>query len=598
MKRRKLITETGVCCGIIALMLVSCLIDLCIKAGWFDALMIVTDDFQSAVFSGVLTFSTLSLTVISMIIGMMDTNLGGFKLRELLKFKSAPIRFSRYMTMSALLCVAAIPALAFELCTLMTVIALSALIYTTYAGILVFDLVSDPAAVRELILLERKTDKQKNWEIYIVRWIKCYKDALQNAELEERAHLSGLLADLIGEEETHSPENTPLRDTVSCQLLALLEAAAESMPFYEALMWCFDKLNLRSEKRSVCTEYLRRIRFLDAQQLLRFDLPGKLESLLAERYMDADFDHEVIGYEMIRGLNLNTLAGTVRDEALNECIRIMLSYSEEQVSKMESVAASKKEWSKKYGNDKKKHVLLMVFYNEIVMASEQRGATLYRELIQGLDIPVLMRREYSLEIVAEMFFGWYQDAKPDGKWNDERIKRSKKMVSDEFDSRTIGKINLKCMVSRNKEKILEYYSKQSWIDSIRYVTALRAWRGSEGALRIDMCEGIRFAYRFYLASDITGENSDFAKHLLERMKNQKKSGQFKRDCEALLKDFDPQTGEITAECMEDVLRMAEILDSIGITERKIRSDRSISMISVYQAITGYLKNFESGEVQE
>lgn len=610
MKERLLKNDNWIRSGITILMIVSFVLDCCIHAELLHAIVYVSIEYQSAVFSGVLTFSTLSLTVISMIIGMMDVNLCGVKLRELLKFKTAPVQFSNYMLMSALLCVTAIPALAFDLCMLMTVIAFSALVYTTYVSIVVFHLVSTPESVRDLIVQERNAGKLVSWGPYIGRWINCYKQALQNAELEELEHFSKLLRGLQEDEKKSGSTSNDFRNAIAQQLLMILETASENMSFREALRWSFRELSFFMEAKTVCTEYLERVCLYDDQQLQKFDLPRKLNSLLSCQVWSIDYGYEEICYEMICALIRNSSSETVRDKMLAECIRSITYFDYRKKSDQPTTIPMVEELLDLRKNEKKKSVVLMLFYRNILKDTGEEWKRVYRMILQHLCHSAMYDEVNTLEIAACMLKEWCRVAKYGDSWNLDIVEHSKYMIAMKYKETALYGCNLREIVDHNAVEVVDYYVQRTAFvknsdDAAKLAKGFWDWHYTSGNTFTD----IGFAYRFYLVSSIPSmcnfcernpelalkpmlaQYSGYQFPLLEHLRE--KDQETARVCRVLMKDFDPNTGEITSECMEDVRMIGEMMHGSKPMEQLISHYKDISMIPIFQAISQYLKEFEA-----
>lgn len=244
--------------------------------------------------------------------------MSGLKLREILALDASPIKFSTYLVYSTSLSLLSIIALAFNLCTLMTAIAVCSLLYTTYASIKVFRLVSDAQICIDIILEEHQSRGDQFINNYVYRWLDEYKHALQNNSLSELNRYSKLLQKCT-------------TDKASCTLIQrhlsdLLEVACKNMSFEEAVSWVFDKTGFSVQAESICENYIRRIQFFSADELFRFDIPGKIQSLINNGLSIHQSRAINLSYFLIAKLIDNETVESTRLEILDSCLRIITSF--------------------------------------------------------------------------------------------------------------------------------------------------------------------------------------------------------------------------------------------------------------------------------
>lgn len=631
-------------------LLIAAALDICIHTRLMKPLVTVGGEFPGEVFSGVLTFSTLSLTVISMITGMMDTNLCGVKLRELLSFHAAPFQFPRYIKLSAVLSIIALTAFAFELCTLITVTALCTLVYTTYASMVVFHLVTDMENVHTIILAEmERKHRSSSWYEYVCRWLSDYLQALENydiialerysdllrkaAESEEQEVASAkkaltqkdvtkdwnaLVADvaLAGKVIAGESKN---RDAIRHRLPKFLEVASENMPFYDAIEWSISKLGFSLEKEAVCQDFVKRIRFLDAQQLLQFDVAKKLKCMLEPHFLEIDLANESICVEMVRNLICNTSAGTVSEEALEECIHLMTFFTNINENAGNGMSAGMVKDLNNQANEKRGSLIISLFYDTMMFPGAPAFDEVYKKLIKHLYEAAGRKNLEAFKVAVYLFKGWCEYGKAGYVWDAARLGRSKTMAAIGEPNSIAGKNSLNEIVNGSHLDSVECYVKQAvGMANINAADLGRdditAWTKSQIGMTEPFSEftTIGFAYRFYLASKIPGlcgmldanperydepifsEYRDYKFPLLEYLTEVNPGLQ--HICEELLGSFDRETGEIKEACMKDVLMIGEIMEAKFCTEENIRKNKDISMIPVYQAITEYLEKCKAGSV--
>ena len=164
------------------------------------------------------------------------------------------------------------------------------------------------------------------------------------------------------------------------------------------------------------------------------------------------------------------------------------------------------------------------------------------------------------------------------------------------------------MVESNKVPVLEYYVHQTSIPKTRDIEAYYVQINSltgKNTFRVSPFTNIGFAYRFYLASQMPlycnciVRNPELAEEPYMKMQTGYEfplltylgdyDDSVVKICRELYEDFDPATKEITDQCMEDVLKIYEILYGRQTDAIIIKAYKDVSMIPVFQAITSYLE---------
>lgn len=562
----------------------------------------VSDNYLASVFSGTLTFSTLSLTVLSMIIGMMDTKMNGLKLREILALDSSPIKFTTYLVYSTSLSLLSLLALSFNLCTLMTAVTVCSLLYTTYASVAVYKLMSDVQVCLDMILEECQSRGDNFICNYVYRWLDEYRIALQTNSLSELNLYSKLLKKCASIQESSF--------LVSRHLPDLLDVASKNLPFAEAVSWVFDKTGFSKQAESICENYIRRIQFFSAEELLCFDIPEKINSLTNGGLTFHDSRDIDLSYFFFSALLSNEAAGSTKLEVLDSCISITTTFPPTQTTGTADRPLTDIESLQKYWNNVcqtktskiKKGIILKVFINEVLLSQNPLGDTLYEKLLGKLFLDsCLSRNNTRLETIACMYKYCYLLGVKSDYTDTESKKRIISLVTRITSIYSMSNVSLWNMVEHDIIDILSYYVKNainpdyssdlifkdaiSPLDSIYYV------------------DNIRFAYQFYLASPIATISEDVARAsafplaykqflnyrfpLLQFLDNM--DANMQDVCTTLLKEFDPNTGAITEDCIKNVLDLKEMNGEHNISPQYINYFEKQTVEPVYQAVRDALK---------
>ena len=590
--RNKIKCQLLICISILVL---SCafLVDACISMKICRAILIVSDDFLAAIFSGILTFSTLSLTVLSMVIGMMDTKISGLKLREILALDASPIKFSIYLVYSTSLSLLSIIALAFDLCTLMTAIAVCSLLYTTYASIKIFGLVSDPQICVDIILEEHWSGREHFINSYVYRWLDGYKSALHSNSLSELNHYSEMLKKCTA-------------DKVACALIQrhlpdLLNIACENMSFAEAVSWVFDNIDFTSQAETVCEAYIRRSQFFNADELLRFEIPEKIDSLINVGLSPHTPREINLCYFFFAALIDNETAGSIKLEVLDSCLGMVTAFpliqdknSTDSSVDLEYLKQNQNNAYLKKSSRIRKGIILRMFLEKVILNYNPIGEVVYNKLINYLYISgVHSNNTYWRETIACMYKYCYLLGNKSNCIDLEKKKRIISLVT-EYD------ISLWVMVRNNITDILSYYV--NCTINPDYICDIILDRVISAVDSIQFCKDeIGFAYKLYLASPIASISSGLEGLSLSEIpdylrpyKNysfplirylHKMDVNLRRVCIEILKEFDSNDNiTITNACMEDVLDLQRMNGQRNPTFESIYFHKEQTITPVFRAI--------------
>lgn len=525
--------------------------------------------------------------------------MSGLKLREILALDTSPIKFSTYLVYSTSLSLLSIIALAFSLCTLMTAIAVCSLLYTTYASIKIFRLVSDTQMCIDIILEEHQSRGDRFINNYVYRWLDEYEHALQNNSLSELNHYSKLL-------------NKCTTDRTSCALIQrhladLLVVACKNMSFEEAVSWVFDKTGFSVQAESICENYIRRVQFSSADELLRFDIPWKIQSLINNGLSIHQSRAINLSYFLIARLIDNERVGSTKLEMLDSCLRIITSFpfiqeKDSADSSVEDIDGLKQQLMSiclKNASKINKGIILRVFVEKVLLDHNSIGDVVYEKLITYLYVVgACHRNSVWTETIACMYEYCYLLGYKSNQIDQDKKKRIIGLVTRHDHS-------LWDIVRDNITHILTYY-----IDceiNMDYIPVIILDKAISMVDSVHFSkDDIGFAYTLYLASPIASLSSsleelplgeipgylkpykDYRFPLLQYLDKMDKNLQ--RACTAILKKFDPNTGTITEECMENVLDLQRMNGERFPSMESINRFKGQTIDIVFQAVCAAMQS--------
>lgn len=519
--------------------------DVGIAAGTAPVLLYVNEDFVSDLFSGILTFSTLSLTVLSIIISVLDTRSYGIKLRDLVFFRSSPINFNGYILFNMVLTILAVGALACELCTLMSAVTMVCIFYTYFTSILVFKIVADSQLCQQIVLAELGAENKAMANTYLVEWIAEYQNAIVTKSAAEIDMYAGVLK--------ASREYVTLSD-YDKYLKELFQAACRSYPVADALQLTFVRTGMSARMLPVCQSCAEETEYADAYDIHKMDIPALVGGVV-DFYKILRFDQidefracRVIPYMYFQAV----LKGSLPDSEKAEVLKAIIGKSAEIPGDC--------------SGELKGELIERIVLRDIICGDSGLQNVLYEKLINSLRLKNLQRKDdrYFVQTVACILRRLYFYAFLDEQVLDEEARSNiQKMFTQELKKPylAIGLTPFFDLVFRREAAFMIVYLLD--LTNVWEMCALYdAEDEEEGYKALAHLElnspknKLKFVLWFYFAADVDAKEIPIEAY---RQEIHEKLAANRKAVAALLDEFKPGGTALTESCMDHIQRLRQCM---------------------------------------
>ncbi|MEE1061688.1 MAG: hypothetical protein UH080_07720 [Ruminococcus sp.] len=368
MRKQKFI-KTTLYCIIWIFLIISFVLDILISNNLFKSYIVLNKDFVSAIFSGILTFSTLSQTVLSIIVSVIDTKNYGLKLKDILSFRASPINFIHYILFSTCLILLSIFALVFNLCTFISTIAIISILYTNIASIIVFKIISDAEMGKKIIFSEIKNKNYKLLSNYIVGWIDEYKEAIINNNKLSIDMYSEILKECTTNTDTSIIKNS---------LQNLFETACKNHSVADSIDLTFRAIGLSTCMLDVCKKSIKSIEFCEEKDIVKMNLPLAIDSIISDNFTLWYSDKIELIYFYIKAVIYSNMTKINKLELLNRMIDKITNLTNDETGSIKS------------------EVIYKIIINDIIGSNNEIDVELYEILMKCIYCNNLFNRNNTL----------------------------------------------------------------------------------------------------------------------------------------------------------------------------------------------------------
>ena len=380
------------------LLFASFLSDILITSGKIKIYFFVSDYYLSSVFSGILTFSTLSLTLLSIIVGIIDVKFCGLKLKELLFLDASPIKFISFIAFSMLLTFFSVIALTFDLITFISAIAIISILNITIISLIIFKIVTNNDFAKDIIFQEITANNIL--PNYVVSWVNEYKNAIINSNKNDIKIYAAILKKCVKDNDLSSIVLNLLPDLfdVSCKYRSFPDAinlVFDSIGFSSTFI--FDKYGIKK----ICENYIKHIQYSNEYELIRLNLPLKINDLLISTkiWYTGKID---LSYYFIKAIMYNNASKNIKLQILEECIKEITQFEIEKNSsrKQDLLLTLQKPEIELV----KKELILKIFFQNIIKGDYYLKSELYNIIIKSLYLKnYYNRNQFFKDTIAEIF---------------------------------------------------------------------------------------------------------------------------------------------------------------------------------------------------
>lgn len=510
-------------------MLLTLIFDFLIKLEIIDPLLYIHNDFASSIFSGILTFSTLSQTVLSVIVSVIDTKIYGLKLREILSFNATPIKFIHYIIFSMLLTLSSIVALSFELFTLISTIAIITVLYNNIISIIIFRIISDVTFCKKIVILEIENNKDNNEFLcnHIINWLNEYKAAIKiNNNIEIK-----LYADILKKCTEHV-------DTliIKNSLQDMFDIACKNHSVAEAIYLTFDSIGLSSSILDICKKSIKAITYLEDSEILQIDIPSAINSILSSNYLpyNKKVDLSLFYFEAII---YSRMTSEEKIKLLNIAIDEITNITEDEIGLIKS------------------DVIYRILINDIILSDDEINSDLYEVLMKSLHCNNLASKNPLLiATMAKILRGLYFYSTLSIKlFNETKRDKIALIAKSNFMVDWLSEVSLKRWISRFRDEFLIFYLQDAFEDEYipydKFKTNVMIIENGEQMLLWQPNNKLKFALWYYFS--FAANNKDFP--IYECTNKVSKWQDYHQEYSmTLLKEFQNNSFSLTSSCISHI----------------------------------------------
>lgn len=205
------------------------------------------------------------------------------QLREIVSLKNSPLKLNTMIIGSMIIVGISVPALAFELTTSITILAVFLISLIIRHTIVLCKIVFNKEYTEELVKAHLSDSNNVKPE-YIQCWITALYITIEENDISSEEEYLSLL-------KSAAEEQTQYRDQIEKQLQKLFATSCMSQTFVDSykriLKLNEPNINLFDE-RAVVYEYLKSIRYAEPRVLNELNLPGTIDSIVMCDFLSDD----------------------------------------------------------------------------------------------------------------------------------------------------------------------------------------------------------------------------------------------------------------------------------------------------------------------
>lgn len=542
----------------VVLLLISVIVDILILNGYLKTYLVVSDNYIDSVFSGILTYSTISLTLLSIIIAIIDVKIYGLKLKEILSFKSSPIKFISFIVFLAVLTFLSIIALAFNMCTFISFIAVISILHITHTSVNVFKIVLNNKLAKEIILEEIKSNSNDLLFKYVASWINEYKKALTDNNISEIEEYAGILKKCTS--------NRELVNVIKKQLPDLFDAALQYHSFSDSYYLVIKSLSMyQYETNQVLRNYIKRIQYFDEYQLINLNIQETINDIIISDKLNSD-EKVTLSYYLFNAVIYCNVTKKVKLDILEKCINKISVIKEDQ------------------NGAEKGELIYLLFIRNIIFEDSNINLELYGLFLKSLYLKGNAEKVF-IKTIARIFRAmyFYGTLAIDKILSEEKKDRIKRIAKHKI-FLDISSISIKELIIPYSYKILYYYIIDSYnsfefnyyynFDFSNYINnKTDMYKGFYNALLWDRKNKIKFAVWFFFASYLKEDEFPVEECFEEMQKNENLSKEEVLTlCDTILEEYENNLYILTDNCLKKVESFGDYLN-ISINIRAISPEK-------------------------
>lgn len=242
---------------------------------------LVSDDYIGIVFGGLCTVAALGSAIQSIIIGAYSNKIFGFTVGELANFSASKIRITRVVCLSLSAIVIALPALALNFCSTVSMITVIVVAYMAYSSVQVWQLLSDAEYEKFLIKAEVEIRGAVEPEFFFNVWFLELHDAII-ANNTTRRHIYIELIKSVVDKCDESGVDTS--NVLAKYLAAAFDVASLHLGFVETYkqVLCLNapREQMEADLDSIIFKYIGTIKYSAENYIQNFHIASTIDDIL------------------------------------------------------------------------------------------------------------------------------------------------------------------------------------------------------------------------------------------------------------------------------------------------------------------------------
>lgn len=505
---------------------------------------LVSEDYITYVFSGVVTVGALGITIFAFILGISDITCLGFTFKEIIRFDNSPLKIDRIFINCLSPIIIGMFALAWDFNTTMSML----LIYTT------LNIIDCSKRCKKMILEYKELEKlvrenveykiNKNelntianniiiWEIELKKSIEVGNEGLQTLYLE--------LLYLIYTAHVHQ-KDSGIKARIEIMIRNLFPILIKKYGFGRAYSELFYYNNEQVyDTTSAIQYYMNEIQYGSVEYMGALDVATAISGIIYE--IESDDENEItdILYAYFVAINSNiVISSELKNKILRHFFSKLCSFNERAKNALSQSNAVKKCFYKgvlQNNNDEERKNLFDIMIYSLYHENEFWGDSLYFNVIASMFRGSFFYIEYELETVKE-----------------EHRKKVKETICSGVDTIDNLDIAMNIMIKKHSKEALDYYIKDAFNKDFGELYDYYPKSLTIKSAIWTLESRIEFAYIFYLIVGYEGRLFPIDKYLSDpKILNTKKVD----ICKAILNLYD-YSNETLNQYAQDILYKIQV----------------------------------------
>ncbi len=241
----------------------------------------VSNDYIGMIFGGLCSVATLGSALQSIIIGAHSNKILGFPVREVINFSAEKFNVRHTVCFSLLAVIIAIPALALNFCSTVTIITVIVLVHMTYSGVHIWKLLSDSNYENTVVNIEIETRGTKNPDFFFNTWFSELQDAIQKNDAPRQDTYIELIKVVVDKCDEAGVDTSNL---LSKYLTTTFSTACYNLGFVPAYqkVLCLNapRVQIKADLDTIVSKHIETIRYCPESSIQNYRIANTVDHIL------------------------------------------------------------------------------------------------------------------------------------------------------------------------------------------------------------------------------------------------------------------------------------------------------------------------------